>query len=103
MPAIVLPRRNEQFGSAAWLDVRGQHRNLLWFAESEQYLICPAANARIENRLFVIILGITKLITMRFEHEPRRFDLVPHVDWIDSMQCLRIPQSRAGFGDMINY
>jgi hypothetical protein len=29
--------------------------NLLWLAESEQYLIRPAANVRIENGLFVTI------------------------------------------------
>jgi hypothetical protein len=54
-------------------------------------LIGPAANARIKNGLFVIIVGIPKRITMRFEREPCRFDLVLHADWIDSMPCLRIP------------
>ena len=65
--------------------------NSLWFAEPKNYLICAAANLRIENRLFVIVGGIAKRITMRFEHEPCRLDLVRHADRIDSMQCLRIP------------
>ena len=64
---------------------------LLWLAESKQHLIRPAANTRIENRQFVIIISIAKHITLRFEHKPCRFDLVLHADWIDSMQGFRIP------------
>jgi hypothetical protein len=64
---------------------------LLWLAESEQYLIRPAANARIENSPFVVIVGITKRVTLRFEHESCRFNLALHADRIDSMQCFRIP------------
>jgi hypothetical protein len=48
---------------------------LLWLSESEQHLIRPTANGRIKNSLLVIIAGITKRITLRFEHEPCRFDL----------------------------
>jgi hypothetical protein len=54
-------------------------------------LIRPAANVRIKNGLFVSIVGIAKCITMRFERETSRFDLVRHASWIDSMQSLGIP------------
>jgi hypothetical protein len=63
---------------------------LLWFPESQQYLIRPAANVRVKNSLFVIVVSITKCITVRFEHKASGFDLLRHADRIDSMQCLRI-------------
>ena len=76
--------------------------HLLRFTEPEQHLIRPATNVWIKNGLFVIVVGITKLITMRFERETSCFDLLLHADWIDPMQRLGIPQSRARFGDMVD-
>lgn len=66
-------------------------RALTWPAESKQHLIRPTTDCRIKNGQLVIIIGIAKRITLRFEYEPCRFDLPLHAHRVDPMQCLCIP------------
>ena len=74
----------------------------LRLAEAKHYLISFATNARVENSSLMIVVRITKRITLRFEHEPGCFDLTFHTDRVNSMQRFGIPKSGASFGDMID-
>lgn len=72
------------------------------FAKSEHNLIRLSSNNGIKNGSLVIIVGISKRVGLRFENESSRFDLTFHADRINAVQCVGVPQPRAGFGYMID-
>jgi len=63
---------------------------LLRLAKPENHLVRAAANDRVENSMFMIIIGVAKGVALGFEDEAGGFDLAYDRSWINAMQRLRI-------------